>query len=147
MAEGVFFIPAASWKKRSFRLGKEALRLFSSVKITQKEHVMPIREINDEDNFVIHRAAIAQTGVEPLQSLAAMISSQQRQRFLSKLFNGDAPCFERLLSQLEAAPTWSAAHRAIELCLQQQRISPYHAEATRFSSLVYKRYFPKDEHI
>lgn len=108
---------------------------------------MPIREIDDEDNFTIHRAAIAQAGAEPLHSFAAMISPQQRQQFLKKLFNGDTACFEQLLSKLEAAPTWSAAHRAIELCFQQKRISPYHAEATRFSNLVYKRYFPKDEHI
>jgi hypothetical protein len=142
-----FFIPAASWRKRLIRHGKEALWLFSLFKFAKKEHVMPIREINDEDNFVINRAAIAQAGGEPLQSLAAMISPQQRQQFLSKLFNGDVSCFERLLSQLEATPTWSAAHRIIELCFQQQRISPYHAAATRFSNLVYKRYFPKDEHI
>jgi hypothetical protein len=122
-------------------------RRLCDFKFAKKEHVMPIREINDEDNFVIHRAAIAQAGFQPLQSLAAMMSPQQREQFLKKLFNSDSACFERLLSQLEAAPTWSAAHRAIELCLQQQRISPYHAEATRFSNLVYKRYFPKDEHI
>jgi hypothetical protein len=116
-------------------------------KFAKKEHVMPVREIDDEDNFIIRRAAISQAGAEPLQSVAAMLSPQQRQQFQRKLFNGDLARFEQLLSQLEAAPTWSAAHRALEMCFQQQRISPYHAEATRFSNLVYKRYFPKDEHI
>jgi hypothetical protein len=34
-----------------------------------------------------------------------------------------------------------------EECFKTNGISPYQDDAIRFSDLIYKRYFPKDEHI
>jgi hypothetical protein len=104
---------------------------------------MLIRQFEETDNFVVDRAAIGQSGVERLQSLAALIAPQERQRFMKKLFNGDAVSFDRLVAQLETAPSWSAAHRVLEQYFYRRQMSPYSTPATRFSDLVYKRYFPQ----
>lgn len=108
---------------------------------------MPVRTISDNDNFIVKRAAIAQAQAVTLQSLAMLISPQQRQQFSKKLFGGDAGGFEKLLAQLEAAPNWRIAYRVMEQHFYRHRISPYNIEAMRFSDLVYKRYFPRDGHI
>ncbi len=108
---------------------------------------MPVRTINDNDNFIINCAAIAQARAATLQSLAALISPQQRQQFSKKLFGGDAGGFEKLFTQLETAPSWRIAYRVMEQHFYRHRISPYNPDATRLSDLVYKRYFPQDEHI
>jgi len=104
---------------------------------------MPIRQVDDMDNLVIDCAAIRRNGVGKPPSLAALISPQDRQQFLKKLFGGDATGFDKLLAQLEIAPTWSAAHRLLDQYFYRAQISPYHATAIRFSDLVYKRYFPE----
>jgi len=51
------------------------------------------------------------------------------------------------LLQLEAARDWVAAHRLIEAHFYRHQINPYQKDATRFSDLVYKRYFPHDVYI
>lgn len=108
---------------------------------------MPIRDFADDDNFVVRRAALATRDCDDLQSLATLMPSQLRQQFLKKLFHSDAARFEKLLLQLEAAPDWVAAHRLIEAHFYRHQINPYQNTATRFSDLVYKRYFPQDEYI
>ncbi|MCG3118497.1 MAG: hypothetical protein ALAOOOJD_00717 [bacterium] len=108
---------------------------------------MPVRAIDDSDNFIIRRAAIAQAPMMPLQSLAVLISPQLRQQFSKKLFSGDATRFDKLLAQLETAPNWRAAYRLLEHCFYRQQISPYAIEATRFSDLIYKRYYPNDVYV
>jgi len=104
---------------------------------------MPIRQFDDVDNFVINRSSIGQNGAQALQSLAVLISPQVRQQFLKKLFGGDVTGFDKLLAQLETAPNWSAAHHLLEQYFYRTRISPYNNDATQFSDIVYKRYFPK----
>jgi hypothetical protein len=109
--------------------------------------MMPIRNFADEDNFVVSRAALAKRDCENLQSLATLMLPPMRQQFLKKLFHSDAARFEKLLLQLEAAQDWVAAHRLIEAHFYRNHINPYQNDATRFSDLVYKRYFPQDEYI
>jgi hypothetical protein len=108
---------------------------------------MSVRGFADRENFVVRRSAIAKRDCEKLQSLAALMQPQLRQQFVKKLFRSDAARFEKLLVQLESAPNWMAAHRLIEAHFYRHQINPYQNEATRFSDLVYKRYFPQDEHI
>lgn len=108
---------------------------------------MPIRNFADEDNFVVDRAALAKRDCEQLQSLTTLMPPQLRQQFLKKLFHSDVARFEKLLLQLEAARDWVAAHRLIEAYFYRHQINPYQNDATRFSDLVYKRYFPRDEYI
>lgn len=103
---------------------------------------MSVRFNAGRENFIINRAAIASTTAAQLQSLAALIPPPQRQQFSKKLFGGDAAAFEKLLAQLETAPSWRIAHRVLDQHFYQRQISPYAHEATRFSDLVYKRYFP-----
>ncbi len=114
---------------------------------TNKEPMMPIRNFADEENFVVQRATIARSDCEQLQSLATLMPPQLRQQFLKKLFRSDAARFDKLLLQLEAARDWVAAHRLIEAHFYRHQINPYQNDATRFSDLVYKRYFPQDEYI
>jgi hypothetical protein len=106
-----------------------------------------MRNYADEDNFVVSRAALAKRDCENLQSLATLMPPQVRQQFLKKLFHSDAARFEKLLLQLEAARDWMVAHRLIEAHFYRHHINPYQNAATRFSDLVYKRYFPRDEYI
>lgn len=108
---------------------------------------MLLRKFEDDENFIVKRAAHAGQKAEKLQSLASLISPEQRQRLLHKLFDDERASFERLLLQLEAALSWSAAHRMLEQHFAEHQINPYGEEAIRFSNLVYKRYFPKDELI
>jgi hypothetical protein len=108
---------------------------------------MPIRSFADEENFVVQLSAISRRDCEQLQSLGTLMPPQLRQHFLKKLFHSDAVCFEKLLLQLEAARDWVAAHRLIEAHFYRHQINPYQNDATRFSDLVYKRYFPDDEYI
>jgi hypothetical protein len=108
---------------------------------------MPLRKIEDDENFIIQRSAIAGADAKQLQNPAQLIAPEQRQRFIKKLFGGDPAGFDQLLAQLEPAVTWSDAHRLIQNFFQTHGISPYQEDATRFSDLIYKRYFPKDEHI
>ena len=103
---------------------------------------MPIRIIDDDKNFTIQRSAIFKNHTDKLQSLAVLMPPQERQRFLKKLFHSDAARFEKLLTDLEAAPSWVAAHRLIDSHFGLHQINPYRNEAIRFSDLVYKRYFP-----
>jgi hypothetical protein len=103
---------------------------------------MPIRIVDDDKNFTIQRSAIAKNHSGNLQSLAALMPPQDRQLFLKKLFHRDAARFEKLLAELETAPSWVAAHRLIDSHFGLYQINPYHNEAIRFSDLVYKRYFP-----
>lgn len=105
---------------------------------------MSVRFNDSRDNFIINRAALASTTAAQLQSLAALISPPQRQQFSKKLFGGDAAAFENLLAKLETAPNWCIAHRVLDHYFYQRQISPYTNDATRFSDLVYKRYFPLD---
>jgi len=99
---------------------------------------------DSRENFTINRAAIAATTAAQLQSLTVLIPPLQRQQFSKKLFGGDAAAFEKMLAQLETVPNWRMAHRVLEHYFYQRQISPYTHEATRFSDLVYKRYFPLD---
>lgn len=108
---------------------------------------MPVRSYADEENFVIRRSAITRRDCEKLQSLTALMPPQLQQQFVKKLFRSDATRFEKLLMQLEAAPDWVVAHRLIEAYFYRHQINPYQNDATRFSDLIYKRYFPQDEHI
>lgn len=108
---------------------------------------MSTRNFADEENFVVRRSAITKRGSEQLQSLAVLMPPQLRQQFLKKLFHSDAARFEKLLLKLEAARDWVAAHRLIEAHFYRHQINPYQNDATRFSDLVYKRYFPQDEYI
>ena len=108
---------------------------------------MPIRNFADEENFAVQRATIAKRDCEQLQSMATLMPPQLRQQFLKKLFHSDAARFEKLLVQLEAARDWVAAHRLIEAHFCRHQINPYQKDATRFSDLVYKRYFPRDVYI
>jgi hypothetical protein len=103
---------------------------------------MSVRGFDSRDNFTVNSAALAQTAGAQLQSLAALIPPPQRQQFSKKLFGGDAAAFEKLLAGLETAPNWRIAHRLMEQYFYQRQINPYHHQATRFSDLVYKRYFP-----
>jgi hypothetical protein len=120
---------------------------FSHCILRIKEPMMPSRSFADEENFVVSRAAIAKRDCEHLQSLATLMPPQLRQQFLKKLFRSDAARFEKLLLQLEAARDWVAAHRLIEAHFYRHQINPYQNDATRFSDLIYKRYFPRDEYI
>jgi hypothetical protein len=108
---------------------------------------MSIRSFADRENFVVRRSAIPRRGCDELQSLAALMPPQMRQQFVKKLFRSDVTHFEKLLVQLEAAPDWKVAHRLIETHFYRHQINPYQNDATRFSDLIYKRYFPQDEHI
>jgi hypothetical protein len=108
---------------------------------------MPIRPFNDESNFTVTRAALTQSSVKRLESLSVLISSQQRQLFVKKIFGGDAVVFDKLVNQLEISPNWSAALRLLENYFYRANISPYHNDAARFSDLIYKRYFPNDVYI
>ena len=108
---------------------------------------MSIRTSPDGDNFVVQRATFVKHNCEQLQSLATLMPPQLRQEFLKKLFHSDAARFEKLLLQLEAARDWVAAHRLIEAHFYRHQINPYQKDATRFSSLVYKRYFPYDIYV
>ena len=103
---------------------------------------MPVRTIDSRDNFTVSCATLAQTAAAQLQSLAALIPPPQRQHFSKKLFGGDAAACEKLLTRLETAPNWRIAHHMMEQYFHQYQISPYNNDATRFSDLVYKRYFP-----
>lgn len=105
---------------------------------------MSVRFNDSRENFIINRAAIAATASAQLQSLAALIPPPQRQKFSKKLFGGDAAAFENMLAQLETAPSWRIAHRVLDHHFYQRQISPYANDATSFSDLVYKRYFPLD---
>ncbi len=107
---------------------------------------MPTRSFADEENFVVQLSAVAKPDCEHLQSLATLMPPQLRQQFLKKLFRSDAERFEKLLLQLEAARDWVAAHRLIEAHFYRHQINPYQKDATRFSDLVYKRYFPGNEY-
>ncbi|MDZ7290942.1 MAG: hypothetical protein ONB44_12190 [candidate division KSB1 bacterium] len=108
---------------------------------------MSIRRTADHENFIIRHCDIMEHGAERPESLAALISPQQRRKFVEKLFRNDALGFEELLNQLESAPDWRVAHRLIESYFASYRINPYQQEAICFSNLVYKRYFPKDEYV
>lgn len=108
---------------------------------------MSMRSFGDEENIVVQRATIAKRECEQLQSLATLMPPQLRQQFLKKLFRSDAARFEKLLLQLEAARDWVAAHRLLEAHFYRHQINPYQKDATRFSDLVYKRYFPHDVYI
>lgn len=105
---------------------------------------MSVRFYDSRENFTINRAALAGNTAAQLQSLSTMISPPLRQQFSKKLFGGDAAAFESLLAQLETAPNWRTAHRVLDHYFYQRQISPYANDATRFSDLVYKRYFPLD---
>ncbi len=103
---------------------------------------MLVRMIDNCDNLTVNCATLAQTTAAQLQSLAALIPLPQRRQFSKKLFGGDATACEKLLTRLETAPNWRIAHHVMEQYFHQHRISPYNNFATRFSDLVYKRYFP-----
>jgi hypothetical protein len=109
----------------------------------KKEHVMPIRQFDSQENFVIKRANIGKNGARKLQSLAMLFSPQLRQQFSKKLFGGDVSGFDNFLAKLETAPNWSVAHHLLEQYFYRTRISPYNDNATQFSDIIYKRYFPK----
>jgi hypothetical protein len=108
---------------------------------------MSLRGIADSENFTINHETITRNGAVELQSLGILISPQLRQQFSKKLFGGDAARLETLLAQLEKAPTWRVAHRLLDNYFHSCQISPYQTAATRFSDIIYKRYFPNDVHI
>jgi len=108
---------------------------------------MPLPKIEDDDNFTIKCSVLAGKDTEKLQSVASLIKREQQQRFVKKLFAGDMASFDALLARLEIAPDWITAHRLIEMHFKAHRLNPYQPEATHFSNLIYKRYFPRDEHI
>ncbi|MCG3118506.1 MAG: hypothetical protein ALAOOOJD_00726 [bacterium] len=108
---------------------------------------MLLRKFEDNENFIVKRTAHTGQEADKLQSLASLIAPEQRQRLVHKFFDDDQTSFENLLLQLEAALSWSAAHRMLEQHFAERQINPYGDEAIRFSNLVYKRYFPKDELI
>jgi hypothetical protein len=108
---------------------------------------MSIRVVNDDENPTINRATIANNGAANLPSLGTLIPPQLRQQFSKKLFDGDAGRLEELLARLEMAPNWRTAHILIGHYFHRHQISPYHAQASRFSDLIYKRYFPNDAYV
>lgn len=101
----------------------------------------------DQENFTVRRSALEQNTTRDLQSLAQLISAEQRRHLLRKLFAGDAQRLEVLCAQLEAAPAWNLARRILHQHFKVHDINPYQEEARRFSSLVYKRYFPQDAYV
>lgn len=107
---------------------------------------MPHRRIEDDENFMIRCSELPGKDTERLQSVTLLVRPDQ-QLFVEKLFRRDPACLDKLLIKLEAAPDWIAAHRLIEAHFAAHHINPYQPEATRFSNIIYKRYFPKDEHI
>ena len=107
---------------------------------------MPLRKIADDENFTIKRSVLTGKDTERLQSVSLLIG-HDRQRFIEKLFRRDPAGLDALLTMLETAPDWIAAHRLIEAHFEAHHINPYQQAATHFSNLIYKRYFPKDEHI
>jgi hypothetical protein len=108
---------------------------------------MPIREINDDENPTINCATIANNGAANLPSLGTLIPPRLREQFSKKLFDGDTSRLEELLARLETAPNWRVAHILIGRYFHHHQISPYHAQASRFSDLIYKRYFPNDVYV
>ncbi|MCK6562639.1 hypothetical protein HUU39_09350 [candidate division KSB1 bacterium] len=101
----------------------------------------------DQENFTVRRSALEQNTARDLQSLAQLISAEQRRHLLRKLFAGDAQRFDLLCAQLETAPAWNLARRLLHQHFKVHGINPYQEEARRFSSLVYKRYFPQDAYV
>ena len=108
---------------------------------------MPLRKIDDEQNFHIDLAACANREADELESLDLLIPEEQRLRFVQTVFRGDSAGFDGFLAQLEEVPDWSEAHRLMQGYFQSHRINPYHDETVRLSGAIYKRYFPLDRYV
>ncbi len=108
---------------------------------------MPIRPFDDAQNFKIDLHARANREANALQNLQQMISAQHRQRFVKKIFGGNASEFERFLAELDAIPEWGEAHQTMKEYFSDRYINPYQEEAICLTDIVYKRYFPLDVYI
>jgi len=105
------------------------------------------RRMEEEQAMTIDLSASSGRSVEDLPSVAGLISPGQHQRFLKKLFGGDAANYRSLLVQLDTFASWPEAHHYLEDYFQEHNINPYCDEAVRFSDLVYLRYFPADVYV
>lgn len=108
---------------------------------------MPLRKIEDNQNFTVRRTEINGRDTMKLQKLDRLISPEARQRFIKKLFGGDSAGFNELLAQLEPVANWSEAYRLMQNHFNMRGINVYQEDATQLSNLIFKRYFPNDEHI
>ena len=108
---------------------------------------MLFRRIEDGENFTVDCTAAATQGATELPSMSELISPEERRQFLKKLFGGDQAGFDKFCAELESAADWSEAHRYIMDHFYEHSINPYIEEASRFSGLVYKRYFPTDMYV
>ncbi len=108
---------------------------------------MPIRPIDDAQNFTIDLHARVSRETNTLQSLQPMISRQHRQRFVKKLFAGNGSAFDGFIAELDVIPEWGEAHQAMKEYFSERYINPYQEEAICLTDLVYKRYFPMDVYI
>ncbi|MDZ7268687.1 MAG: hypothetical protein ONB48_13195 [candidate division KSB1 bacterium] len=99
------------------------------------------------ENFTVRRSALEQNTARDLQSLAQLISAEQRQYFVRRFFAGKVQWFDSLCALLEAASTWKVAYRILHQHYKAHGINPWQEEARQLSSLLYKRYFPQDAHV
>ena len=79
-----------------------------------------------------------------LESLANIVTSRQRKRFVKKIFKKREAAYEEFVNLLNNTPTWKHASNLIDTFFYQQGLNPYSKEALEFSDLVYNRYYPKD---
>ncbi len=108
---------------------------------------MPIRPINDAQNFKIDLSARAGREVGALQNLQQMISAQHRQRFVRKIFGGNGAEFDRFIAHLETISDWAEAHQIMKEYFNERNLNQYQEEAICLTDIVYKRHFPMDVYI
>ncbi|MGA9116438.1 MAG: hypothetical protein WB626_06665, partial [Bacteroidota bacterium] len=76
----------------------------------------------------------------PAPDLAGMISREQKEEFIRRLFGRDAASYESILETLQHMRTWTEAAPFLHEFFGKQGLDPFSEEVMRFTVIVQERY-------
>jgi len=95
-----------------------------------------------EDTSSIKLSALKESGT--LVLMETLISEEDHQMFLKKIFKNAPEDYDNCLHAINRAKTWKEAISILDDELDKYKADPFSKEAIRLSDLVYRRYYPPD---
>ena len=78
------------------------------------------------------------------QGLHGYIDTKTEKGFIKKLFGGDSPAYQNLISQLNTSDSWREAKILIDNELFKRDVDPFSREAIKLVDLVYGLFYPEE---
>jgi hypothetical protein len=79
-----------------------------------------------------------------LRNVESLISAREKERVVKKIFHKDEEDYKRIITLLNNMTNWTLAFRLIKWVFLERRVDPFSRDASKFTNLIYLRYFPEE---